>query len=450
MKQILPLLLSLPAMLFSLTGDFKVLNSPENVRDMAVYGNTIYCATSGGLQTIDVQTGTVSKAGGNDPEISGAGVTVVTVDPSTGKVYAGFDNGTLCVISGKSSAKKHTDFGGRGIKFTRLFANNGILIIGTDKGLGFFVDGETPVGYPFFERFGNSTNPYIALGKEIRDITVKNDTLYVLTPFFWAKMPLVWQSPFLSKNPNLWTASANMWTTNGTEGDFAYVPPGGSAITGYQRFICSGNILKGITETALYHDHEAGTVSYAIKDSSKIKFIRYTKVPRTNETSIDTTTYVNNLPKTTSILSCCMDNTGRYYVGTSDRNVMRPNDQKSFWNGEVQPFLKAYNLKADPFGNIYALNIENPSTAWENSQGCKGILKWTPSHGWSRLLYTLKPKLQPGINDLAIDKHGRLYAAISELFTEDGTSLIIHEVKDSTGKRIPPNEQIIIYDDLWS
>jgi len=278
MRHIITIIIAVPLALFSLTGDITVLNSPENIRDLAYHNNKVYCATSGGLQVIDIATGLVTKASKNDNEVNGAGVAVVTVDPSDGKVYAGFDNGTICAISSSGVVNKYPDFNGRDTKFLRFFAKNGILVIGTNKGLGFFVENESPVGYPFIERFGDSSNQYIALGKEIRDITVKGDTLYILTPYFWAKTTLKWQRPFLTNNPDLWAASAGRWITNGAAGDFAYVPSGGGAIEGYKRFVSKANILQGIHETSLCEAITTGALFSARMDSGKVYVTVVTRV----------------------------------------------------------------------------------------------------------------------------------------------------------------------------
>ncbi len=409
-------LLLLSTLAFTLTGDFTALNSVESIREMTAINGRIYCATSGGVVIINQSTKNFYPVKHGNRNSFGVGAKVITADSLTGLVYAGLDNGVLCVIDKDSAIAWHDDFHGRNIIFTRLLALNGILVIGTNSGLSFYVKGESPVGYPFMERFGSSSNPYLTVGREIRDIMTHGDTLYILTPYFWAKAPVKFDLPFFENNKTLWTASSSLWTTNGESGTFAYVPSGKTAVEGYKRFVINSSVVVGLLDSIFFRDFD-NTAFAAIYNETRTKIVVRSSAwtdPAVGDSLIFNTG--STIADGGGLNAICADKQWNFYGGTPKRSAIDLSNNTIYWNGEYQPFLVPLKMKVDSKGNLYAINTSNPMMAVSNSQTSAGIARWSASIGWRQIHHTMSAGMLPGINDFLIDNHGRLFASVAELF----------------------------------
>ncbi|MFH0920081.1 MAG: hypothetical protein V1913_06935 [Fibrobacterota bacterium] len=392
--------------LYALDGAWNLHNSFADVRDLAYHSGNLYCATSGGLQVIDIATGATrgyTQADG----LGGSGVSAVAVDRDNGRVYLALDNGNLSIFDG-GPFRTYTDFKSQtGIRFQKLAVYRGTLLIGTSEGLGFFAEDDGARVYPFFSMFGDATNPFLNRASGIRDLQIVNDTVYVLTRYFWAKMPLDWTKPLAQHNPGFTLVVPTLWTTNGAAGDFAYrVQVDGEWDTvGYNRFALSASTVNGLLDTATCDAPDG--IRYSLRDSAGTIWIK------ANGTAL-AASFPRPVIGAARFTGLTVDNNGRFYAGTSGQGVLRLSDNRSYWNGDEQSFSNYKDLKTDVLGNVYCSSVETPGDAFSNQSNSLGILKFD-GHNWSHILPLLPSGFSPGSNEFLIDKFGRLIATCGDL-----------------------------------
>ncbi len=363
---------------FALDGDWHFLNSTSDVRDMDYYNGTLYCATSGGLLCVDVNTGEQKRYTLSDG-LGGTGISVLVVDHENGKVYLGMDNLNITVYD-HGSFRVYTDFKSEeNVIFNKFYVHKGTLLIATNEGISFFAEDDGAMAFGTFKMFGDATNPYhedkFFEERNIRDVTVVNDTIYILTKYFWAKMKIDWRKPLLSYNSSIKNRYPSSWITNAAEGDFVYRinnSDGTYDTVGYNRFAVTPSGIKGLTDFESFEEGNGAVFSMKIiNDSlSRPRNIFITCEARGQSSRFnqgDTFSYPLFYPTFIRYNCMAIDDQGRIYIGTSGRGAYRASDNKSFWNGDDQIMSDFKKLCTDSYGNVYASNIDNPSAEYSNS-----------------------------------------------------------------------------------
>jgi hypothetical protein len=402
--------------LFALDGDWHVHTSTSDVRDLAFHNGTLYCATTGGLTVIDVESGRTELYSMSDG-LGATGIQALAVDRQSGKVYLGTNNGNLSVFDG-GSFRVYTDFRSqKDIRFNKLYVYKGTLLIGTNEGIGFFAEDDGAIVYPFFSSFGDATNPFLQRTQEIRDIRdiqVKDDTLYILTRFFWAKMHLDWRKPLLTTNRKLNISTPTNWTTNGAQGDFAYsvvLPDGDIDTIGYNRLCVTDSVILGLLDVDTYED--AGGVMSGLNTQDNLAWIAVLSGPG------DSLKFAKTGAALFKYNCLAADDAGRYYVGTSGMGVFRPSDSVYFWNGDEQSFSMFHSLAVDPYGNVYAGNIEFTGDSYGNQRRSAGIIKFDGSR-WFHIFADYGRGINSGMNDHIVDSYGRLFGTFADTMGNHG------------------------------
>jgi len=390
------------------------------VRDAVYSRGTLYAATAGGLLCIDVADGSETTYSLTDG-IGGTGIAKLAVDKQNGKLYMGMDGGNITVFD-KGQFRVYTDFKSqKDIVFNKLHVYKGTLLIATNEGLGLFSEAGGAIVEPSFRQFGTDTNGYsikvlVQDKTPVRDVFVRQDTIYALTRLFWAKLKLNWTQPMVRSNSTFNLNDPSLWTTNANQGDFAYrveTAPGEWDTVGYDHFYLQGNAIAGRVCADLFTDDSGAVyaVSYTndsawitiINDGFRYDTITAGKIYGFSKDHVGVSAYT----------SLAVDNRGRFYVGTKGRGLFMPFaplSQGWFWNGDEQTFSLIRSIAVDQYGNVYANNTDIPGDSWANKEKSMGILKFD-GHKWTHIFAGYDPTTIAGMNAFVVDKNNRIFAS---------------------------------------
>jgi len=355
---------------------------------------------------------------------------MVSLTTKTGRIFLGMDGGNLTVLE-NGVFKIYTDFNGRtGFQFNDLYVYKEVLLIGTSEGLSMFDlrNNASPIVEPSFNNFG--TSAFHNTDPAIREVFVVNDTIYALNRFFWAKLKIKWDPPIIETNAGTNLNLPGIWTTNGSQGDFAYrilVDVDEYDTTGFSHFFLKNGAPVGLLDQDVFRDPKGGIYGLNF-DNSQFWTHRLQKGTGADPFEKTDTLFYANASSGASEFNClALDDKGTIFVGTNNRGILRLSDEALYWNGDEQSFTALNQLSVDPYGNVYATNVRSPGNVFGNRQTSLGILKYD-GEKWIHLYTGHDPNQTLAVNSVALDRNGRIFASFVQDFrAPDGTYWPFHD-----------------------
>ncbi|MFQ6093491.1 MAG: two-component regulator propeller domain-containing protein [bacterium] len=119
-------------------GTWRTFTNTNYIRDIGTEGDTLWLATTGGVVTFDVQSGSFVETYTNVDGLAHVAVTSVTIDRK-GHMWFGTDGGGLSKWKRSTDTwRTYTEFDGVALRVKTLWQDGATFWVGTDEGIAFF------------------------------------------------------------------------------------------------------------------------------------------------------------------------------------------------------------------------------------------------------------------------------------------------------------------------
>ena len=342
-------------------GDWTTYTNKNDVQEVILKDNRLWCATTGGLVVLDTQNDTITQLTNVDG-LGGNYLTSVALD-SSGNLWLGAENGTLTKYDLKENRWDiYYNFVSHKISIKEIVADEEKLWVGSDVGVSIF--------YPDKPLHGEITETYSLLGEhlnegaDVNSIHLVGDKIWVGTEKGVAFAPKDYRMVNLM--------DYNNWTSFVKEGSPGLADDSVFTITDVE-----GEILIGTKKGVLKFDSDDSSWDSFGLENRKVKDLKYV-----NDTLIACTNggiYIheeggwrelsNTSLLTTNLNSVAVDDSGSLWVGTAGEGIScYKDDQWKNYLIDGPPGRMFLDMEVDAEGNLWCANEDDGASYFDGSR----------------------------------------------------------------------------------